>query len=76
MINIEITKEVLKHFNYPCKYDSMGQMIFDNSNELMLDVRAWGMIQHIKSKFNPEDLQDALGEFITEAINNEWKKYL
>jgi len=34
------------------------------------------MIQYIKSEYKPEDLQDALGEFVMEAINNEWKKYL
>jgi hypothetical protein len=76
MFDTAIKKEILSHFKYPCFYADGGQMIFDSNNQMMVDVRAWGMIQYIKSENKPEDLQDALGEFIAESINKHWKEIL
>jgi hypothetical protein len=60
-------------------YDADGQMIFsiqDNGHcQMIADIRGWGAIQNLF----PEDMnkagkfQDALGEFIAEAITNHVK---
>lgn len=67
-----ITKEALSKFSYPAKYIEGAGYIFDAKDQMMGEVRAWGMLQYHD---NPEDLQDALGRFMADAMNHEWEKY-
>ena len=57
-------------------YDDHGQMIFshkdDDGVQLILDVRGWGAIQHLFDKIeDAEKFQDAIGNWIAEAINEK-----
>ena len=56
-------------------YDSQVQMCFDkNSDNTIIDVRAYGTIQHLKvceTMAEANDFQDALGKFIADAINEK-----
>ena len=58
--------KVLEFLQPPFRYDSYGQMIFDKNNNLVLDVRAWGMLQY---KENGEQLQDSFGKFVANSMN-------
>ena len=51
---------------FPVRYEDYGTSIFDADNNKVLDVRGWGRLSH---KSNPEKRQDAIGEFIVEAMN-------
>ena len=67
------------------KYDSYGQEIwaYDKNNGLqkIADVRGWGAIQNLfadkSGKIDTkkaEEIQDQLGEFIAQAINEKLEK--
>lgn len=67
-------------------YDKHGQMIFAKNekegNQLILDLRGWGAIQHLYKKEDGSlDLdkaavfQDELGKWIAEAINLRLREY-
>ncbi len=66
-----ITQEMLSKFAYPATFDEIGGYIFDANNQMMGEVRAWGKLQYFP---NGEQLQDALGQFIADAINEKWEK--
>ena len=62
------------------KYDDNGTMIFGVKNgdiQLIADVRGWGAIQNLpqfkndKTQDNMAEFQDALGQFIADAINEK-----
>lgn len=55
----------------PFRYDWNGQMVFDSANNLVIDVRGWGRIEKMD---NGIELQDKVGEIITEALNEKWSK--
>lgn len=61
--------EVLKP---PFRYDNYGQKIFDSDNNLVLDVRAWGLLQY---KQDGEMLQDDFGNKVAEGINGIAQQY-
>jgi hypothetical protein len=65
-----ITK-VLDVYTFPAKYDEMGGYIFDANNQMIGEVRGWGKLQYLP---DAEELQDALGQFIVDAINEKWEK--
>jgi len=52
----------------PVRYDKYGTMIFDADNNHVLDIRGWGRLQYIK---DGASIQDAIGYFIAEAINEK-----
>jgi len=54
-------------FQPPFYYDRHGQMILDKNGNSSLDVRGWGRAEKIK---NGDMLQDAFGEYASEAVNN------
>lgn len=56
-------------YKFPLKYDDYGQKIFDQDNVLVVEVRGWGHIQYLGK--NPEQLQDEIGQFICDAINEK-----
>lgn len=76
----DIKKEALAlykppfRFEYGYIFDSEGQMVADNHTEgedATLRIRGWGRIQY---KENPEELQDAVGAVIAEALTAYWNK--
>ena len=75
-------------FKFQCGYiyDSNGDCFADINARLddtieaadgsiALRVRGWGRIQYIKSEFDCEDLQDAVGHEIVKALNKHWEAY-
>ena len=65
----EFEKQVLTKFKLPLKYDEHGQMVFDQDNRQVLDIRAWGYLQKFPQ---PEKIQDALGEMVVKAFNEKY----
>lgn len=54
----------------PFHYDDYGQMIFDKDNNLVVDVRMWGLLS---SKYGYDDatkLQDDFGKMLAETLTN------
>jgi hypothetical protein len=51
----------------PFHYDDYGQMIFDKNNNLVIDVRMWGLLSKYE---NPEELQDGFGKMLAETLTN------
>ena len=42
--------------------------------EAVVSIRGWGAIQHMKGlPCSPEEFQDAIGQFVTDAINEKLK---
>jgi len=68
----ETTKEVLSKYVYPAKFHEGSGYILDGKEQMIGEVRGWGMLQYFP---NAEALQDALGRFMADAINHEWEKY-
>lgn len=61
-------------FEYGYIFDANGNMVADNrtdGEDAALRVRGWGRIQYHE---NPEQLQDAVGELIAEALTEFWSK--
>lgn len=58
-------------------YDACGQMIFavreNGHQEIIADIRGWGAIQNLfpDDYEKAAEFQDALGEFIAEAIKEK-----
>jgi len=77
--------EMLSKFIGEAYYDKHGQMIFgkqkDGNNQMLLNVRGWGAIQHlflVKGKPTYDDwekdagkFQDDYGKFVADAINEK-----
>ena len=66
MFRLELKDLARDTISLPVKYDEDGQMIFDNKNNLVCDMRGWGRIQYMDI---PEERQDNLGRMIALAIN-------
>jgi hypothetical protein len=49
----------------PFYYADEGQMIFDANNQMVLDIRMWGMLQKYE---NAEELQDGFGKMLAEKL--------
>lgn len=65
--NEELLKTVLARVKWPVYYDPMSQVVFDQDGKMLVDVRGWGWIQKLGP--NAGEMQDALGEKVTELIN-------
>ena len=52
----------------PVHYEKRGTYIFDAEHNMVASVRGWGRISYME---NPEEKQDAMGEFIAQAINEK-----
>ncbi|GAB3324249.1 hypothetical protein GCM10027299_21330 [Larkinella ripae] len=68
---MKLEETVLSKFKLPLKYDFHGQMIFDQDNERVADVRAWGHLQYFP---DGDKLQDTLGLMIVKAFNEKYHK--
>lgn len=53
---------------FPVEYSSLGTYINDADGKMIADVRGWGWIQKLE---DPENLQDSIGVFIAQAINEK-----
>jgi hypothetical protein len=54
------------------RYVTYGTMILDEDNNHILDIRGWGRLQYME---DGEELQDSIGCFIVDAINEKLDKY-
>ena len=71
----EMLSDALNVHTPPFRYDPEGFMVFDNANNLVVDVRGWGHIQHLKeTEVEALKLHDTVGELIAEALNEKWEK--
>jgi hypothetical protein len=71
----EVVEEALKIHKPPFKYDPNGFMVLDSDNNLVVDVRGWGHIQHLKDdETEALKLHDTVGELIAAALNEKWEK--
>ena len=53
---------------HPVAYSDLGTYINDAEGKMIAGVRGWGWIQKLP---DPENLQDDIGKFIAEAINEK-----
>ena len=60
--------EIPLPIKYPVHYSELGTYIYDADNNMIADVRGWGWIQYMD---NPEAIQDNMGKFIADAINEK-----
>lgn len=78
-------KEINKFIGEKAIYDQMGQFIWgvdkQGNHQKIADLRGWGAIQNLfKNKdgtinfADAEKFQDALGEWIADALNNKLKQ--
>ena len=63
-------------FKPPFKYDYMGQCIFDNGGQLILDVRGCGFLTGTGGGLGYDaekaaNIQDKIGERITQIMNED-----
>lgn len=56
---------------FPVVYSSLGTYIYDAEGKMIADVRGWGWIQKMK---HPEQVQDNMGQFIADAINEKYER--
>lgn len=61
-------EEIKKLIIFPVRYEPMGQYIFDAKDHVVANVRGWGRIQYLPK---PEETQDAIGEYVAQAINEK-----
>lgn len=55
----------------PVTYSSLGTYINDADDKMIADVRGWGWIQKLPYA---EDIQDGIGQFIADAINEKLER--
>lgn len=58
--------------NYPVKYIPLTQSIHDAHSRHVLDIKGWGRVQKLLAA---EEMMDAIGEFVADAINEKLLKY-
>jgi hypothetical protein len=75
--------ERIKAYIGKAKYDSEGQNIWatqdlpnnNRSLQMLCDVRGWGRIQNMfPTEQEAAEFQDAVGQFITDAINEKLER--
>lgn len=62
----EDVKRILEVYKKPFEY--RNTMIIDANRNHVLDIRGWGRLQHLN---DGGDIQDNLGELITEFLNKQ-----
>ena len=74
----DLRGEALKLYKPPFKldhgyiFDSHGEMVADQVDPIAIArIRGWGRISYMD---NAENLQDAVGELIVEALNEKWNR--
>lgn len=69
----EQTKELMSVFSPPFKYDRSGTIILDSNGNSVVDIRGWG---YLSNQLGPDaaiNVQDHLGEFIANQLNENLK---
>lgn len=72
--------EITKFINGKVTYDKFGGQYFWINNvkggqQMLAELRGWGQIQNMfKSQEEAAAFQDAIGDFIAEAINEKIEK--
>ena len=56
-------------FKKPFKYDSYGQTVFDDENNMVVQIRGWGYLSGITDEETASKAQDKLGEEIVKMLN-------
>ena len=59
-------KTIFQILKPPFRYDDYGQMIFDSNNNLVANVRMWGLLS---KEPNAEELQDGFGQMMADSLN-------
>lgn len=59
-------KTIFQVIKPPFRYDDYGQMIFDSNNNLVANIRMWGVLSQ---EPNAEELQDGFGKLLAETLN-------
>lgn len=70
---MNIQDKIDRAFVFPIKFDPGSGYFFDQNNQMVAQVRAWG---HLENEFGPdaELVQDTLGEMIATAFNEKYCK--
>ena len=63
---INTMKTIFDIITPPFKYDDYGQMIFDSDNNLVVNIRMWGLLS---KEPNATELQDGFGKLLAETLN-------
>lgn len=56
---------------FPVTYSPLGTYIDDADGKMIADVRGWGWIQKLD---NSEQVQDDIGQFIVDALNEKHER--
>jgi hypothetical protein len=64
-------KNIFDIIKPPFHYDDFGQKIFDKDNNLVLDIRMWGLLSKYE---NPSKLQDDFGNMLAETLTEIAKR--
>lgn len=63
--------EAIQTIAFPVSYEEQGCYIYDASRKMVADVRGWGWIQNFE---NPEQIQNGIGGYIAEAMNEKYDR--
>ena len=83
--NSRMRQECFKLYSPPFNYhrgyiwDSKGEMVCDDGGAVdsIARIRGWGRLQYIQDgEFEPEELQDCVGELVAEALTKLWTEEL
>ena len=70
----EITETIIRGepaLKFPLHYSDYGQKILDANGVMVADMRGWGRLQyHTDGEEAAAKLQDAIGEWIVETLND------
>ena len=73
-----MNREVRKYLGEKVEYDEQGTQIWAKTNGVLqhvADVRGWGAIQNMfKTGVEAQEFQDAVGQFIVDAINEKLER--
>jgi hypothetical protein len=60
------------YFKFPLKYDLNSGIIFDDNNQMFMDMRGWGHIENVCINITHDDpmaIQDQLGQSVVNLLN-------
>lgn len=72
IVNTKIRGE--KAITFPLKHIMGG--IWDSNSHHILDIRGWGFIQYLEGEGKAEALQDAIGDWVVRALNENYEERL
>lgn len=69
----QYTKELMSAFKPPFRYMPEGSAIFDSNDNHVLDIRGWGFLSNRLGAEAAASVQDHLGEYLVDQLNNDLK---